>query len=412
MLEESSWKIKNTKSYPQLAQNIEADVVLVGAGLTGIFNAYVLSKAGLRVVVLEKNDKILEETTLLTTAFITQLLDTSFVELIELFGKIKAELVWQSGQDAIALIADIVKQESIDCEFKSVSAYTYAKDQSEFEELKQEYEEIKKSEFKASLFEDGSKLNFANSGFLEVPGQAMFHPIKFAQGLADAAESAGAKIFTNSEVLGIKKQTAITKTGQVPATDLVIATYSPLTNEGTRFKKGMYVSYVYELEIAKGLIPEGLYLDTANPYHYFRIDSYENFDRMIVGGEDHRKGIKMNPDKNFNALEEHIKPILGSNNYKIMRKWTGPILEPSDGLALIGQIKPHTFVATAFSGNGMTYSALSATIIRDLILKNKNPYISLYNPKRIPSLKQLIKKAADYAGEFFGGVLKNFFKTQ
>jgi glycine/D-amino acid oxidase-like deaminating enzyme len=416
ILKETSWKTKNNKSYPKLAENVEADVAIIGAGMAGIFSAYVLSKAGLSVVVLEKNENILQNATLRTTAFITKLIDSPFDESVNIYGKGNAELVWRSGQDAIELFSDIIKKENIDCEFKPVPIYTYAKDEKQFEKLTREYEAVKKSDFEATLHKSirksGDKLNFANYGFLEIPNQAMFHPLKFAQGLADAAESAGAKIFTNSEVAAIESKIVKTKDWQVQAKDILIATYSPFTNVGTRFRKGMYVSYVYELEIAKKLIPEGMYLDMDNPYHYFRIDSYEKFDRMIVGGEDHRMDIKINPEKNFNALEKYVKETLGDNPYKITRKWSGHILEPVDGLPLIGAIAPHTYVTTAFSGNGMTYSAISATIIRDMILKNKNPYIDLYDVKRTPSLKQLTTKGFDYIEEFFGGFVKNLFSSK
>ncbi|MEJ0021430.1 MAG: FAD-binding oxidoreductase [Candidatus Doudnabacteria bacterium] len=407
--EESSWGLKQSKNYPKLAKNIEADVAIIGGGLAGIFNAYFLAKAGLKVVVLEKDEKILQATTMYTTAFITKLIDSSFAELVKLFGPNKAKLVWGSGQDAIDLIAQIVQKENIECEFKVVPIYTYAQDQKEFEELRGEYGAVKKSGFEAELSKEGSKLNFRNSGFLKVSKQAMFHPIKFAQGLAGAAESLGAKIFTNSEVLAIEGLTLKTKTGRVSAKNVLIATYKPFTNQGTRFKKGMYVTYVYELEIAKGLIPEGMYLDMHNPYHYFRIDSFGVFDRMIAGGEDNRKEIKVSPDKSFNALEKYIKTVLGGNKYKITRKWSGDILEPSDGLGLIGEIMPHTFVVTGFSGNGMTYSAISAMIVRDQILGKKNRYINLYDPKRIPSIKQISGKGLDYMEEFFGGAFKNIF---
>jgi glycine/D-amino acid oxidase-like deaminating enzyme len=407
--EEPTWILKPNKTYPKLSGSLEAEVVIVGAGLAGIFNAYLLSKAGLKIVVLEKEEQILQSTTLYTTAFVTQILDSSYSELIKLFGKRKAKLAWQSGHDAIALIADIIKQENIDCEFKTVPIRIYAKDPGELEDLQEESEALRESGFEAELKTDTTKLNFKNSGFLEIPGQAMFHPTKFAQALAEAAETAGAQIFTSSEVTDIENQTAKTGGGQVTAKDILIATYKPITNQGTRFKKGMYVSYVHELEIPQGMIPEGLYVDMENPYHYFRVDSLENFDRMIAGGEDHRQDVKIDPAKNFSALGEHFKNILGSMEYKITRQWKGRILEPSDGLALIGKIKPHTFVATAFSGNGMTYSALSAMIVRDSILGQTNPYIKLFSPKRIPSPKQLFLKARDYIGEFFGGALKNFF---
>lgn len=412
ILEQSSWGLEPGKSYPRLTQDLHADVVIVGAGLAGIFNAYILAKAGLKVVVLEKNDKILQNATMRTTAFITKIIDTSFLELTQLFGTDQAKLIWESGQDAINFIADIIKKENIDCEFKFVPAYTYAKDKKEFEGLLQEHKAIQEAGFEATLSEDGNKLDFRNSGFLQIPNQAQFHPLKFAQRLAELAESVGAKIFTNSEALTIDGQTVKTKTAQVQAKDILISTYKPLIQEGTHFKKGMYISYVYELEITHGYISEGMYFDMHNPYHYFRIDNYGTFDRMIIGGEDHRREIKINPGKNFNALEKYIKTVLGSNTYKITRKWSGHILEPSDGLALIGEIRPHTFVATAFSGNGMTYSAISTMIISDLILNQKNVYAKVYTAKRNPTMKQLFIKGSDYIQMFFGGAVKNFFSSR
>jgi glycine/D-amino acid oxidase-like deaminating enzyme len=416
VLIESSWKIKNSKSYPKLTENIEADVVIIGAGITGIFNAYILSCAGLKVVVLEANENILQNTTLFTTAFITKMIDTSFNELVNIFGAKKAELIWRSGQDAILLITDILKREGIDCELKFVPIFTYAKNTQEFAKLIIEYEALKKSGIEAKIKESSKtgsdELGFKNWGFMEISNQAKFHPIKFGVALAEAATTKGAKIFTDSKVVAIIDTNVKTKDYEVRAKDILIATYFPMTNKGTRFRKAMYVSYVYELEIVKNLIPEGLYLDMENPYHYFRIDPSgpsENFDRMIVGGEDHRKDIKISPEKNFNALTEYVESILGNSGYKLIHKWTGDILESVDGLPLVGRISAHTLVATAFGGNGMTYSGISAAIIRDLITGRQNPYANLYDLKRTPTLKQLAVKGFYYAQEFFGGALKNVF---
>jgi glycine/D-amino acid oxidase-like deaminating enzyme len=409
MLKDSTWELKNKKSYPKLNKNIEVDVVVIGAGITGIFSAYIMACAGLKVVVLEKEEKILQGVTMYTTAFITKMIDTSLSELSSIFGEEKAKAIFQSGQEAIHFIADIVKKESIDCEFEMVPIFTYVNSEKQFKKLNKEHEVIKKFGLDADLQINGKKLGFENSGFMEIPAQAKFHPLKFAQALADKIESKGGKIFTDSAVTSIEGMIVKTKDFEIRAKDILIATYSPLINTGTHFKKAMYVSYVFELEITKNIIPEGLYVDMDNPYHYFRIDSSETFDRMIIGGEDHRKDIKINPQRNFNALLEYVKKILGKNSYKIINQWDALVLESVDGLPLIGEISAHTFVATAFSGNGMTYSAISALIIRDLILNKKNPYFNLYNSKRTPTLKQIFVKGSYYLQELLGGVLKNSF---
>jgi hypothetical protein len=131
---------------------------------------------------------------------------------------------------------------------------------------------------------------------------------------------------------------------------------------------------------------------------------------MILGGEDHKDlfGGTL-ADKSFNGLESFLKENILNKDYKIVEKWTGPISEPSDGLALIGEIKPHYYVATGFSGNGMTYSMISSILIADLIDKKKNPWKKIYEPKRtiFGDPKRLATKARDYVEEFFGGAVKN-----
>ena len=130
-----------------------------------------------------------------------------------------------------------------------------------------------------------------------------------------------------------------------------------------------------------------------------------DWDRIILGGEDHRKEIPMHK-KSMEELLEYAEELFGKE-YPVVRTWSGPIEEPIDGLAYIGEYDPRRIVATAFSGNGMTYAALTAMIARDIVTGKKNPYAELYKPGRTPSLKQLWKKGRDYTEEFFRGAVAN-----
>lgn len=409
----STWKLPKSKNYPKLDQNIEIDVAIVGGGLAGAWCAYLLSASGKKVAVFEK-DKVGGGETEYTTAFITQAIDTPLVELVEIFDLDRAEAVWRSGEKAIQLIENVVKAEQIDCEFERMPVHIYARSAEEFGKLAHEHVLAEKLGFKTSLHRS-IQLGFVHEGVLELPGQAKYHPLKFLAGLFSAAERLGVQIFENTkieEVVGNAPVKLVAEGGQVvTAKEVVIATYDPLGNpRTTRFKKGMYTSYVLELKIPAGRVPEGMYIDQHNPYHYTRVDALDSESaRMIVGGEDHRSEIKVPEEKNYKALKEYVSKTFNIKA-RALRKWKGAILEPSDGLALIGETTPRQYVATAFSGNGMTYAALAGWIISDLIMGRLNPYKELYDPKRKLEVKAVLYKARDYTAEFFGGAVKNIFR--
>ncbi len=407
---------KARKKYPALKGNTKADVVIVGGGLSGVLNAYFLSKAGKKVVLIESN-KLGSNATAMTTAIITEVIDSSLTEIIDIYDSKSAKTIWKSGEKAILEIENIIQREKIDCEFKLCPNYFFASNQKQYQELVEEASFYKKLGLRANLHQNVTNLNFPNFGYLEIPNQAKFHPLKFLFGVAKAAAKRGAKIYERTEAIQISEGDPFivkTKKGNITSKDVVVTTYKPLTNEKTHLKKAMYQSYVLEAEIPKDILGEAVYEDNSNPYYYFRVDRGSRKDRLIVGGEDHKDifGDTL-LDKSFKGLENFLKQLLPGVKYKIVKKWNGPILEPTDGLPLIGRIKPHLYVATAFSGNGMTYSAISAILIRDLVLGRKNNWQKIYDPKRaLLEPKRLATKAKDYIEELFGGALKNLLEIK
>jgi len=396
-------------SFPTLTENLAVDVAVIGGGLAGILTAYFLAQDGCDVAVLEAK-KVGNGTTALTTAFITQVIDTDLSELVELFGRRKARLVWDSGAKAIDMIETIVQEEKIECDFMRCPLIVYARSPEERLELAKEHKTAARLGFHTVLHANGD-LGFEHNGYWEVPRQAKFHPLQFLQGVARKAADAGVQIFEETRVADITGEEILrvkTARGTVTAQQVVVATYQPFHNPWVTFlKKGMYKSYVLQAETTRSRIPEGIYQDMANPYHYLRVDGNSGKRTIIFGGEDHRSELPISAEKSFNALEERLGELLDDDSFTVTRRWTGPILEPSDGLPLIGEYAPGQFVATAFSGNGMTYSVISGLLIADLINGRKTPWGSVYDPKRKLTPYRLFKKALDYIGEFFGGAVKN-----
>lgn len=413
MKEISTWLASSSlPQYPKLTNDNEADVAIIGGGLAGLLSAYTLAKAGKWVVVLEK-DRFAGKGTGFTTGFLTQSIDTDLVDMIPMFGVKNTKLIWESHGKGIDLIEKIVKDEKIECEFVRCTNYIYANDRKEFRELEEEYRESKRLGFNVSMGK--TDLGFPHRGVMSVKQQGKYHTVKFVLGLLQALERMGVELYEKTEVERIEGSgpfRVVAGKHAITAPWTLTATYQPFNNPKEVFlQKGMYVSHIIEYEVPKGKYKEGTYEDMDNPYHYFRVDKGKGRngnDRLLLGGEDHRKEIPMH-QKSFRALEEYGVELFGTN-YPEVRRWSGYILEPVDGIPFIGAYDPNNLIATAFSGNGMTYSAITAMVVRDLVTGKKNPYAKLYDPKRIPTLTQLWKKGRDYTEEFFTGAVTNALK--
>lgn len=418
----STWLggIQIPPAHPGLRSNIATEVAIIGGGLAGTFSGYLLGKAGKKVVILEKKDTS-NSTTAYTTAWLNCAIDTNLCDLAEMYGEDDVKSIWRSGMEAIDLIEKIIEEEKIVCDFSRVSNFMYATREKEMGNLRKEHECAKKLGLETILNEK-NVLNFKNEGSLELKSQAKFHPLKFLLGLRKASQKYGVIYYENTEVEDLqdmkgngKDKSVIIKTkeGSVRATHSIIATYQPFKNPKELFAhKGTYLSYVLEANIPKNILKEGLYADEENPYHYFRIDAFVEFDRIILGGEDHRKELPIPAEKNYRALVSYLTELLPGVKYTLIRKWRGEIIETIDGLPYIGsysQANPNKLITTGFSGNGMTYSAISGVILRDIILKNENPYTEIYRAGRKTKLFNFYKKAVDFTGEFFGGAVKNIF---
>ncbi len=395
--------------FPELTGSAEFDVAIIGGGLAGILTAYRLAPTGYKVAILEKNT-VGSDTTAQTTAFITKDIDTELTDLSKMFGRRKAKAIWGAGQDAVLEYEKIVKEENIDCEFVRCSAYIFAPDEKSFNLLIKEQQTAKTLGITASLSKRNS-LGFKYFGYWEIPGQAKFHPLKFLYKLSERVDQRGVKIYNHSEVVDISGKgpfTVRTRQARLSAKSVIIATYDPFSNPlPTKFKKGMYNSYVHEFRIPKGRLKAAIYWDTNNPYNYFRVDAQKTFDRLILGGADHRAELPVSREKNFSAMLNYAKKIFPFRQLRIVNQWVGPILEPSDGLPLIGKFATNKYVVSAFSGNGMTYSVIASQIIADLLAKQPNRLSGIFDPRRVPTFKQLLTKGRDYSEQLFKGAIKN-----
>ena len=110
---------------PALSHNMGTDVCVVGAGIAGLTTAYLLSREGKSVIVLDAGAVGGGETSR-TTAHLANALDTHYSDLERLHGADGARLVAESHTAAIDRIEAIIAQERIACDFERLDGYLFA----------------------------------------------------------------------------------------------------------------------------------------------------------------------------------------------------------------------------------------------------------------------------------------------
>lgn len=373
----------------------EADVCIIGGGIAGLTTAYLLSKEGKSVVVVD-DGLIGGGETCRTTAHLSNAIDDRIYRIEKWHGKDKARLAVESHGAAIDLIESIVREEKIDCDFARLDGYLFD-DEGSDDDLDAEIKAAHRCGLTGVEWADKPLFDGHETGrCLRFPRQGQFHILKYLSGLAAAIEANGGKLISNTRVTEWKGEdapevkTADGKT--IAGRSIVLATNYPLMSKMFA-ELPAYRTYAIGLRVVKGSVKQALYWDTADPYHYIRTQPDGDNDILIVGGEDHRTGQEDDGEARFARLEHWARKRFASAG-EVLYRWSGQFMETHDGLGFLGRYssgEPNVYLITGDSGMGMTHGTIGGMIVSDLIMGRENPWTEVYDPTRIAT--QSIKEA-------------------
>ncbi len=394
---------------PSLDGATSADVCVVGAGIAGLTAALLLTRAGKSVVVIEKATIGSGETGV-TTAHLTEFLDTRYTELAHKFGAKGAELAAQSTRAAIEQIAALSTRALDGCDFARVAAVLCALNPAQHEVLRKESEALMRAGVHVTW---GEALNGMGAvAALRIEQQGQIHPAKYLALLAHEFTNAGGRIYENTELTDLIEEEpcrVVTTRGQVLASDVLVLTHVPIINRLVlQTKVAAYRTYAIAGPVATEAIGNMMYYDMDDPYHFIRRHDFAGRTLAIIGGADHKTGQKTNTEESFSAVEAYARTLFP--NFAAETRWSGQILEPVDGLPFIGKNpgQEHVYVATGFSGNGMTFGTTAAMMLCDAVMKVDNPWTDLYDPSRIKIFAQaarFISENVDFARFMAGDII-------
>ena len=195
--------------FDPLSDSQRFDVCVIGAGYTGLSTSLHLAEAGYKVVVLEAQ-RIGFGASGRNGGQIGSGQRLEQGSLIKVAGAETADLLWKLAEESKATVKSLIQKHQIDCYLKSGIAdlglnQPQMKDMHHYTDFLAErygYDHIIKLD-KDAAYALCPSLAY-HGGYLDQDAGHL-HPLRYAIGLAEAALTAGVKIFENTEVTSLDK---------------------------------------------------------------------------------------------------------------------------------------------------------------------------------------------------------------
>lgn len=389
-------------TFPSLSGEIEADVAIVGGGITGITAAQLLSRAGKRVVVVEAH-QIGLGTTGYSTGNLHVVVDEYLYKVRQKWGDDVLREVVRSRSAMVEHIERTVADYSIECGFVRRPHYLFATEASQLADLEQEFDAAQTSGLAVEMTSEVPIRVPAVRG-MRVDHQAQFHPATYTRLLARAIESPSCRIFEHSKAEEIepRQHFVATNGGRIRAEKIILATHSPKGIHFVHTALGPYREYGIAGRLNDDSYPEGIFWTLESPHHSLRSFEAGGTKYFIVIGEKHKTGQHDHADDYFGKIEAFARQHfdVASIDYR----WSAQHYKPADTIPFIGHsgTQDDLFIATGFSTSGLLYGPLSAHIIAAEITGARSEWADVYKANRFTpakSAKEFVQENVNVASE-------------
>lgn len=369
--------------FPSLPGDAEADVAIVGGGITGITLAALLADAGRRVIVLEAL-RIGEGTTGHSTGNLYGVVG-QIQQLHDAWDTETARQVVQSRLQAVDLVEDIARRLPVDCAFRRVPQLIYAVDAGARDSVRAEFDLVRRLGLPCS-FEDASDLPHALGPVLAIEGQAQFQPLAYVRALAEKIASINCQIFENSPVLEVDHdaRTVRTARGTVRASEVVLATHTPKGIFALHAEMTVHREYAVAGSVTAPSPPEAINWGRGKESHSVRHAVSDRGHWLVVIGAEVKTG------RHDGGAEQHAVDQRAQSLFGVVPqfRWSAQNYHSPDFIPYVGRSRGvDTMIATGFAADGLTYGTLAARLLADQISGRDNPHAELYSARRITPVK-------------------------
>lgn len=378
-----------------LEGTIQADIVVIGAGLCGASAALALARAGVDTAWLE-GGQVSYGASGRNAGFLLQGTAERYVRAVGMMGRERARRVHALTRENHVAMAEEVARLGIDCGYMKRGSLQLAGSVEEEEDLLASATLLREDGFPA-VERDAASLGpaLAGAGFklgVHLPDDGELNPARFVRGVADAARSLGVRLYEQSRVTALHADapgdvTVETERGSVRAQIALVCTnaVAPELLPGLAGAIDPVRGQMLATAPAPPVFECPIYADHG--FDYWRQDE---FGRIALGG-----WRNLDPEAEV-GTDEALHPMIQQRmteflhrfealrGVEITHRWSGTMGFSRDGLPLVGAPAgaPGALVAAGFTGHGFGFAWICGRALAEIVLEGRSEVADLFPARR------------------------------
>lgn len=388
----------------------EAEVVVIGGGITGLSTALHLSKEGVDVSLVEAKD-IPEGGSGRNVGLVNAGLWMPPDDIINTLGREDGGRINTILGNAPSEVFSLINQYDINCQSTQTGTLHMAHNAKGEKDLARRYEQFKSREAPVELLDDEDCYQSVGSQKIRRAlldrRAGTLNPVAYSRGLARVAIGYGAKLYTNSPARYIERQgddwRVVTPNGSVKAHKVVLATNAYTEDQWNKVRDHFFQGHFFQVASqpisdrdGQDILPEGRGAwDTRLVLSSMRRDAEG---RLILGSLGRGRHSTMSYARSWaDRIQKHYFPQLEKINWEYT--WQGRIAFTPDHTLRIFEPDDGILGVTGYNGRGITTGTVVGKGIAYYIKNNDDCLLPLPIRNHKP-IKRRAMKSFGYESGF------------